>query len=213
MRCFYVAGVVIITVWLVSVSDASAGAMMGGMMDNGKMCGMMGKAPTRGIAPKDLPNPDSKSATTFARICSRCHALPSPKRHTADRWKELVERMERQMRGEGRMGMGMMGGMMGRRMKAMSPQEKEMIIQYLQSNGLRPLDKSSVADMDHPGYVEFKEFCSQCHDLPDPSIHTSREWPQVVEEMVGQMKEASLKTPDAYEEKVLLEFLKGAVRD
>jgi len=103
--------------------------------------------------------------------------------------------------------------MMGRRTKTMSPQEKEMIIQYLQANGLKTMDKSSTAHAGASGYAEFVEFCSQCHDLPDPSIHTSRKWPQVVREMEGQMKKASLKAPGADKEKALLEFLQGAAKD
>jgi len=38
------------------------------------------------------------------------------------------------------------------------------------------------------GAILFKETCSQCHALPDPSLHMAQERSAVVERMRGNMK-------------------------
>jgi cytochrome c5 len=45
----------------------------------------------------DAALPDSPGRDAFARICSRCHALPDPRQHEADEWPAVVERMRGHM--------------------------------------------------------------------------------------------------------------------
>jgi cytochrome c5 len=59
----------------------------------------------------------------FSAMCSRCHALPDPKAHTAEDWPSVFIRMERNME----------------RLKVStpSPTESQQILTYLQANGAR----------------------------------------------------------------------------
>lgn len=196
-----------------AVSLAAADRMMGqGMMGDGNMCSMMGRVPTKGVDPEHLPDPRSNEAVTYAKFCSQCHPLPSPKRNSAKDWKTLVERMDARMRMMSRMGGGMMGmmkRMMGReRVEAMTAAEKSAIIGYLEKNALQTLDKSKVTSLDAPGYTAFERICSQCHELPDPAIHTKSEWPQVVRKMEENIGETGVAAPTAKEKKLILEFLR-----
>ena len=45
-----------------------------------------------------LPDSESPGARLFARVCSRCHALPDPAQHTPEEWPEVVARMREHMR-------------------------------------------------------------------------------------------------------------------
>lgn len=45
------------------------------------------------VPPEKLPLPKRHGIETFKRVCSRCHALPSPRLHTPEQWPRVVERM------------------------------------------------------------------------------------------------------------------------
>lgn len=192
---------------------ASASRMMGeGMMGDGKMCSMMGRMPKTGVDPENLPEAESSEAKTYAKFCSQCHALPSPRRNSAKDWRALVERMDARMRMMSRMGGGMMGmmkRMMGRgRVEAMTTKEKEAVIAYLEKHALKTLDKSKVALLNAPEYKTFEKICSQCHEPPDPAVHTKSEWPQVVRKMEENIGEAGMEAPSPEEKEFILEFLR-----
>lgn len=60
-------------------------SMMGqGMMGQGMM------APPRG---GDNAHSSASGAKDFDHVCAKCHALPSPKLHTAAQWPQVVDRM------------------------------------------------------------------------------------------------------------------------
>jgi len=182
------------------------------MMGDGKMCSMMGRMPKTGVDPENLPEAESSEAKTYAKFCSQCHALPNPRRNSAKDWKALVERMDARMRMMSRMGGGMMGmikRMMGRgRVEAMTTKEKEAVIAYLEKHALKTLDKSKIASLDAPEYKTFEKICSQCHEPPDPSVHTKSEWPRVVRKMEENIKEAGVEAPSPEEKELMLEFLR-----
>lgn len=87
---------------------------MGGMMRRGMGGGMGVAVPTaeeqhsilaylqshalRTIAPDSLPQAGEATSATFARVCGRCHALPSPRQHSAADWPAVVARMRANMR-------------------------------------------------------------------------------------------------------------------
>ncbi|MDA8383833.1 MAG: hypothetical protein M0037_12420 [Betaproteobacteria bacterium] len=61
-----------------------------------------------------------------------------------------------------------------------------------------------------------QQFCTQCHALPAPSLHTASEWPQVVErmnmrmQMMGRMMGGGMMgivAPDPVQLKILLGYL------
>ena len=182
------------------------------MMGDGKMCSMMGRMPKTGVDPENLPDAGSGGAKTYARFCSQCHPLPSPKRNSAKDWRALVERMDSRMRMMSHMGGGMMGmmkRMMGRgRVEAMTAEEKDEVIGYLERHALKTLDKSKVTSLNTPEYRTFEKICSQCHEPPDPAVHTKSEWPQVVRKMEKNIDEAGVKTPSPEEKELILEFLR-----
>lgn len=81
----------------------SAGHMIGvGMMSGGMMGGgMMGRTPeNNGNQP--LPDQQSNGAQLFQHYCSQCHALPSPRAHTAQEWPSVVARMKQTMSTQGK---------------------------------------------------------------------------------------------------------------
>ena len=41
--------------------------------------------------------PEGRGRAAFAEVCSRCHALPDPRVHSAEDWPTVVVRMERNM--------------------------------------------------------------------------------------------------------------------
>src|SRR6266511_4527675 len=49
--------------------------------------------PPEGVAPGDLPEPDSRGAQLVAKFCAQCHALPAPTQHSATDWPSVVRRM------------------------------------------------------------------------------------------------------------------------
>jgi cytochrome c5 len=57
---------------------------------------MMGHA-NRGSAPSS----SASGAQEFEHVCAKCHALPSPKLHTAAQWPPVVERMRRHLATDG----------------------------------------------------------------------------------------------------------------
>lgn len=113
-------------------------AGMGGRMGGGMHRGMMEvEAPTageerailaylrehamRGARAEDLP--PGAGREVFARICSRCHALPDPGQHEPEAWPAVVTRMR--------------GHMDRMEVEAISDAEAERVVRYLQSTSDR----------------------------------------------------------------------------
>jgi len=73
---------------------ASSGHMMVGVMMGGGMGGgMMGRTPANNCS-QALPDQQSKQAQLYQHYCSQCHALPSPRAHTAQEWPSMVAWMK-----------------------------------------------------------------------------------------------------------------------
>ena len=51
----------------------------------------------RGLDPKRYPDIHTESGRRFSIACSQCHVLPDPRRHLANEWPAVVERMQRNM--------------------------------------------------------------------------------------------------------------------
>jgi len=67
-----------------------AQAMGGGMM-GGPAGGAGNIAQYSEVAPRDL---ESSNGRVYAENCTRCHALPNARRHTAQEWPAVVARMQ-----------------------------------------------------------------------------------------------------------------------
>ena len=49
-----------------------------------------------------------------------------------------------------------------------------------------------LEDRESPGAIKFMTFCMQCHSLPDPKLHSAKEWPAVVVNMMDKMQRKAL---------------------
>lgn len=78
--------------------------------------------------------------------------------------------------------MGGRGGMMG------SEGMREMMQQMMGDMLPPPMDPSNLPDPDSEGVRLLQRFCTQCHYLPGPGLHTSAEWPAVVNRMNRRMQ-------------------------
>jgi cytochrome c2 len=187
-----------------------ASSMMGrGMMSENPMRNMMQRMMPEmlpsGIIPEELPDPNSKGAELLVYYCTQCHNLPSPSMHTAEEWPGIVSRMFRRMSMMSRMrGMGMMMSI-----EMPSPEDQQTILTYLQSHALKSISPHTLPSPESRGAVFFKEFCSQCHALPDPKLHTPKEWPAVVEKMRGFMQAMDKKAMTGSEEKEIVGYLES----
>ncbi len=183
-----------------------ASSMMGGgMMNRDMMRGMMNQMMPDlvppGVGPENLPDPKSQGAQLLVYYCAQCHNLPNPSMHSTVEWRVVADRMFRRM---SRMSGGM-GMMMSVEMP--SPEEQRTIVSYLESHGMKSVSPSTLPSPESKGATFFKEFCSQCHALPDPKLHTPNEWTAVVEKMRGYMQAMSKKVIPEGEEKEVLNYL------
>jgi len=168
------------------------------------------------IEPGELPEPRSEGARLTARYCVQCHYLPNPQMHTADKWTTTVVRMVWRMQGKGNLGV-VMKEMMDN-VQAPNDQEATALTAYLQKHGQKAMVPAHPALKSEPGKM-FSIACAQCHALPDPRRHTSREWPGVVERMKRHMAWAntvvgpdSLKTTPVLHTGEIVRFLQRHAR-
>ncbi len=93
------------------------------------------------------------------------------------------------------------------------------IMQGMMGNVLPPeIDPALLPESQSQGALLLARYCSQCHNLPGPGMHTAEEWPAVVERMNQRMWMMSgrgmmgmmmggIESPDKSELQVLLHYL------
>jgi cytochrome c5 len=183
--------------------------MGGGMMSQNHrkemMQGMMTGNLPPGIKPEDLPEPDSQGARLLVYYCVQCHNLSSPMIHTAEEWPAVAGRMfSRMSMMSGMRGMGMM------RMKWIknpSSEKQKTIIMYLKKHSLTSISPDALPSPESQGAFLFRSICSQCHPLPDPKLHTSDEWPMIIERMRGHMHSIGKREITDQENKEIVSYL------
>jgi cytochrome c5 len=132
--------------------------------------------PPVGTQLQDLPDPDSPGAANVARYCVACHPIPSPLMHSATDWPSVIRRMWlRTDRIEGHFGVAVP-----------TPSERLVMVEYLIGNAL---EVRTAGLPDAPGREAFVSTCSRCHELADPSQHSSEDWVSVVRRMTGHMED------------------------
>jgi hypothetical protein len=93
---------------------------------------------------------------------------------------------------QNRMMKGMMQGMMGGRLPP----------------GIEPED---LPNSDSLGAKLLTHYCTQCHNLPSPGMHTSEEWPQVTWRMFHRMSMMSdmmgIEAPSVKEQEAIVAYL------
>jgi len=105
-------------------------------------------------------------------------------------------------------GMGMMGHQGG--MKGM--------MKRMMGDQLPPgIDAADLPDSQSRGARLIARYCTQCHDLPPPALHTSSEWPKVFARMDRRMvmmsRMDSILSPTDQERAVILSYLRQHAAD
>ena len=139
-----------------------------------------------GFEPAMMPEPNSRGAQLTQRYCVQCHNLANPAMHDAVRWPAVVRRMVPRMEGKGNMGKLMAEMMAG--VEAPSSADEQAIVAYHRKHAMQPLDAKRIPEVNAPGAESFRVACVQCHALPDPRMHTAKQWPAVVERMQKNME-------------------------
>lgn len=151
---------------------------------------VMGSVLPPPIDPSLLPEKDSEGAKYLQQYCTQCHGLPGPGLHTADEWPQVVGRMFKRIDRFSKSDTQAL-----KDVRVPDGDELSTIIHYLARHGYRPIDITNYPDIDTEIGVAFRDVCSQCHALPDPSLHSSDEWRDVVLRMRENMRLLGLSDP------------------
>lgn len=138
--------------------------------------------PPAGIAPGDLPDPQSQGAQLLVTYCGQCHSLPTPTAHSATDWPSVARRMWLRM--------DYLPTTLG--VKAPTAADRYTILNYLTTNALKISGSVLPAGK---GRDEFATVCSQCHALPDPRVHSAQDWPTVYARMERNMERMQVQPP------------------
>jgi mono/diheme cytochrome c family protein len=138
--------------------------------------------PPPGIAPGDLPDPQSRGAQLLIQYCAQCHALPAPTTHSATDWPSVARRMWLRMDN--------LPAPLG--VQVPPPEDRFVLLNYLTTNALKVSGTVLPAGK---GRDEFSVVCSQCHSLPDPRVHSGADWPTVYSRMERNMERMQVQPP------------------
>lgn len=138
--------------------------------------------PPPGIAPGDLPDPQSRGAQLLIQYCTQCHSLPAPATHSATDWPSVARRMWLRME--------FLPASLG--VQVPPPADRYELLNYLNANALKVSGSVLPAGR---GRNEFSVVCSQCHSLPDPRVHSPEDWPAVYSRMERNMERMQVQPP------------------
>jgi cytochrome c5 len=159
--------------------------------------------PPKGFRAEMLADTTSPGAVIFIKTCPQCHDLPNPRMHAAEEWPPVVFRMvDRLIRRK-------TFSMAHKPLFLPGDAEYPLLIAYLQKNGLRKASAQWVTDRS-PDAVLFNARCTQCHSLPDPTLHTAAEWPGVIDRMRRHVSEFKRMPISDAEKERLVSFLSQA---
>jgi len=152
--------------------------------------------PPPGITPVDLPEPGSAGAKSLADYCAQCHNLPSPSMHSATDWPSVVRRMWLRM------------DRLPATLNIRIPDEgtRVQMVGYLTSNALQVSGSTLPPGL---GREEFAMICSRCHSLPDPRVHSTKDWLTVFMRMERNMERMNVRPPTPEETSRILTYLQS----
>jgi hypothetical protein len=152
--------------------------------------------PPPGITPVDLPEPGSTGAKSLADYCAQCHNLPSPSMHSATDWPSVVRRMWLRM------------DRLPVTLNIRIPDEgtRVLMVGYLTSNALQVSGSTLPPGL---GREEFAMICSRCHALPDPRVHSTKDWLTVFMRMERNMERMNVRPPTPEETSRILTYLQS----
>ena len=156
----------------------------------------------KGLNAEALPEPASEGAKALALYCVQCHDLPPPGMHSARRWPAVLQRMRQHMQQR-------QGGML---IRLIRPPERQwqQLQDYLVKHGQKILTPESLDKLDSAASKVFVDYCTQCHDAPDPAGYAAGNWPRTVLRMVEHMRQAGKNMPDAGDMEAINLFLQQA---
>ena len=146
-----------------------------------------------------LPAASSEDAKLMMSYCGQCHAVPSPGTHSAVEWPVVNRRMWLRME--------MLPDSLGIRVPEIG--ERVRITSYLTTNALK-VSAENIPPGN--GQAAFVEVCSRCHALPDPRIHTAKDWPAVFLRMEGNIQRMKVKPPTQEQGAQILTYLQEVGR-
>ncbi len=94
---------------------------------------------------------------------------------------------------------------------------KEMMKRMMGDQLPPSIDAADLPDPQSRGARLMVRYCTQCHDLPPPVLHTSGEWPKVFARMDRRMammsRMGSILSPTDQERSVILSYLRRHAAD
>ncbi len=108
-------------------------------------------------------------------------------------------------------------GMMGEHDGMMGGEGMREMMQNMMGDVVPPMDPTHLPDPNSQGAQLLQQFCTQCHYLPGPGLHTAAEWPTVVYRMDRRMQMMSqhgmmmgrIEAPDKQELAIILGYLQA----
>ncbi|MCL4864452.1 MAG: hypothetical protein KJZ47_01080 [Gemmatimonadales bacterium] len=152
--------------------------------------------PPPGIAPGDLPEPNSAGAVLVKTHCAQCHDLPTPAMHSATDWPGVVRRMWLRM------------DRLPSEFSVAIPDQgaRNTMLTYLTANALQVSGATLPAG---EGRETFAVICSRCHALPDPKIHSAQDWLAVFLRMEQNMTRMNVSQATPAETQQILGYLQA----
>ena len=119
----------------------------------------------------------------FQQKCTVCHKLPVTGTRSAEQWTLLVEVMQHTMANRG--------------VTPLSEQEQRDLLQYLASTA----EETSLAK------ETFVTRCALCHQLPEPTMLSPRQWQAILITMQTRMQQAGIPVLTQQETDLILAYL------
>ena len=152
--------------------------------------------PPSGMAPGDLPDPQSRGAQLVIQYCTQCHSLPTPTMHSATDWPSVARRMWLRME--------LLPASIG--VQVPPAADRYTILTYLLAKSLKVSGSVLPAGK---GRDDFAIVCSQCHAMPDPRVHSPQDWAAVYFRMERNMERMGVRPPTATQTGDILLYLQG----
>jgi hypothetical protein len=80
------------------------------------------------------------------------------------------------------------------------------IFNYLNKYAMRSI-KGNDVDRSAAGAKEYLQICNQCHELPNPSLHSADEWADTITRMQGHIVSMGKYAPEVAEAEAILGYL------
>jgi cytochrome c5 len=201
MRIYGFSILSLLSLWIVAgcrqqeqAPQGQATVTVGGVNDRLVLAAALVALPPPGVAPGDLPEPQSAGAQSVGEFCSACHNVPAPSLHSATDWPGVVRRMWLRI------------DELPAEFSVKNPtvQQRQVLLDYLLKHSLQV---SGTALPQGAGRATFSEMCSRCHALPDPRQHSAADWPAVVMRMEQRMTDMKVKRPSSAQTQEILGYL------